>query len=158
MKRRELLMKATAGAAAITWGGRLAVAKEYFPETVDENLFKGINQAKNPAAETGLEKAHWPVIKAPEKVKAGELFSIEVSIGKVLHPMMPEHWIEYVQVNVGNEPAGTLILRSHGFMGPKGTFDLKLGDNLKGKKVSLVVQDKCNLHGLWQNSVNVDVV
>jgi superoxide reductase len=158
MKRRDLLKAAAAGAVAITWGRGMAMAKEYFPVKIDESLFQAINRAKNPEDETELEKLHWPVIRVPEKVKAGEFFSVEVRIGKILHPMRPEHWIEFLQLNIGNEPAGILVMRSQGYLAPEGRFNIKLGENLKGKMVSLVVQDKCNLHGIWQNSVNVGVV
>jgi superoxide reductase len=158
MNRRNLLTAAAAGAAAFTYGRRLAMAEEYFPVQVDAELFKGINRVKNPANETVLEKLHSPVIKVPEKVKAGEIFSVEVTVGKTLHAMGPDHWIEYLQLNIGNEPAGTLMMRSHGYIKPEGRFNLVLGDDLKGKTVSLVVQIKCNLHGIWQNYINVSVV
>ncbi len=162
MNRRELLTTAAAGAAVIVGGNRLAIAAaaapEYFPVKVDEGLFEGINRVKNPAEETALERLHSPVIAVPEKVKAGEMFTVEVTIGKVLHPMGPQHWIEYMQINIGNEPAGTLVMRSHGYIKPKASFNLYLDENLKGKKISVVVQIKCNLHGLWQNHVNVEVV
>jgi superoxide reductase len=158
MNRRNLLTAAAGGAAALTYGRRLAMAQEHFPVQVDADLFKGINRVKNPASETVLEKLHSPVIKAPENVKAGEVFSVEVTIGETLHPMGPEHWIEYLQLNIGNQPTGTLVMRSHGYIKPEGRFDLVLGDALKGKTVSLVVQIKCNLHGIWQNYTNVRVV
>lgn len=158
MHRRELLKAAAAGVVAVSCWQGLALAKEYFPLQVDGTLFQGINRAKNPANETMLEKLHWPVITAPEKIKAGEVFTVSVSIGSILHPMGPKHWIEYLQLNIGNEPAGTLSFRSRGYLTPQGKFDFKLGENLKGKTVSIVVQDKCNLHGIWQNYKNIEVV
>lgn len=158
MERRELLKAAAAGVLAVgCWRG-VAFAKEYFPVKVDESLFQGVNRVKNPANESILEKLHVPVIMAPEKVKAGESFTVSVSIGSMLHPMGPKHWIEIVQLNIGNEPAGTLSFRSHGYLMPEGTFNLKLGEDLKGKTVSIVVQDKCNLHGIWENYRNIRVV
>jgi len=33
-----------------------------------------------------------------------------------------------------------------------------LGIVLKGKSVSLIIQIKCNLHGIWQNEAKVDIV
>jgi superoxide reductase len=158
MERRELLKVAAAGVLAVgCWRG-VAFAKEYFPVKVDESLFQGINRVKNPANEGILEKLHVPVITAPEKVKAGEAFTVSVSIGSMLHPMGPKHWIELVQLNVGNEPAGTLSFRSHGYLMPEGKFDLKLGEDFKGKTVSIVVQDKCNIHGIWEHYKNIQVV
>lgn len=158
MHRRELLKAAAASVVAVSCWQGFALAKEYFPIQVDKTLFRGINRAKDPAHETMLEKLHWPVITVPGKVKAGEIFPVSVSIGSMLHPMGPKHWIEYLQLNIGNEPAGTLSFRSRGYLTPQGQFNLKLGENLKGQTVSIVVQDKCNLHGIWQNYTNIEVV
>jgi superoxide reductase len=158
MNRRDLLKGAAVSVLAVATGRGLVFAKEFYPVQVDEKLFKGINRLENPESESGLEKVHVPNIHAPEKVKAGEIFPVDISVGKILHPMGPTHWIETVQINIGNEPAGTLMFRSHGYMKPEGRFNLILGDNLKGKTVSIVVQDKCNLHGIWQSYVNVEVV
>jgi superoxide reductase len=158
MERRDALKAAVWSGALVMLGSRLAAAKVLYPVQVQEDLFQGINRAKNPAQETTLEKLHSPVIKAPDKVKAGEVFPVEVTIGKVPHPMGPTHWIEYLQFNIGNEPAGNVVFRSHGYVHPAGKFNTVLGDELKGKTISLVVQIKCNLHGIWQNDVNVKVV
>ena len=158
MERRDFFKAAAVGVAAVAYGKGMAFAQEYFPVPVDEKFWKGINRVKNTENETGLEKKHVPVITAPGKVKAGEIFEVGVVIGKVLHPMGPTHWIEYLQLSIGNEPAGTVIFRSHGYLKPEARFSVVLDENLKGKKVSLVATLKCNLHGIWQHYVNVEVV
>ena len=142
----------------MAFGKGLAFGKEYLPAGVDEKLFQGINRVKDPANMTGLEEKHIAVIKAPDKVKAGEPFSVDVTIGKVVHPMSPAHWIESLQLSIGNQPAGTVIFRSHGYVKPEARFSVSLGEDLKGKTVSLVVQNKCNLHGIWENYRNVEVM
>ena len=157
MKRRDVLKAAAAGALAVTVGNRIALAKEFYPTPVNEDLFKGINRA--PAGEeTVLSKKHVPVIKAPEKIEAGEIFPVDVTIGKILHPMGPEHWIETIQMNIGNEPAGSVIFRSSGYIKPVTRFHLMMDKRFKGKTVSLVVRERCNLHGIWESYVNVEVV
>jgi superoxide reductase len=158
MKRRDLLKAFVAGGTAIVFSRGMALAKQYFPVKVDEKLYEGINRVKDPANETGLEKKHSAVIRAPEKVKAGEPFDVGVVIGKIVHPMGPHHWIEYLQLSIGNEPAGTVNFRSHGYLKPEAKFTVVLDDSLKGKMVSLVIQDKCNLHGIWENYTNVEVM
>ena len=105
-----------------------------------------------------LEKKHSPVIKAPEKVRVGEVFPVQVVIGQTPHPMGPTHWIEYLQLSIGNQPAGEIIFRSHGYIKAGGVFNTVLDDELKGRTASLVVQIKCNLHGIWQDYVNVAVI
>jgi superoxide reductase len=157
MERRNFLKAAVIGAGTAVLGGGTARGEEYFPVKVDEDLFKGINRVKDPQKETELEKLHVPVITAPQKVKAGEAFDVNIKIGKELHPMMETHWIEYVQLDIGNEPAGTTIFRSKGYLKPEAKFSVVLPEDLKGKKISLVATIKCNLHGIWQNMANVEV-
>ena len=158
MKRRDLLKALVMGGTAMAFVRGTALAKQYFPVAVNEKLFKGINRIKDPANKTVLEKKHSPVIHVPAKVKAGEPFDTEVVIGEIVHPMGPSHWIEYVQLNIGNEPAGMTSFRSHGYLKPETKFTVVLDDSLKGKMVSLVVQLKCNLHGIWENHTNAEVM
>jgi superoxide reductase len=158
MDRRNFFRTAIWSGALMVLGKSGALAKEYYPVQVDESLWQGINRVKNPAAETGLEKLHSPVLKAPERVKAGEIFPVEVTIGKTAHPMGPMHWIEHLQLNIGNEPAGNVIFRSHGYLTAKVKFNILPAKELKGKTVSLVAEIKCNLHGIWQNYTNIEIV
>ena len=158
MERRHFLKSLALGSGSVLLVSGLGRAKEYFPVQVDETLWQGINRVKDPENETGLELLHIPVITAPEKVKAGDVFNVDVAIGKEMHPMGPTHWIEHVQLDIGNEPAGNVIFRSKGFLKAKTRFSVVPGEDLKGKKVSLVVTLKCNLHGIWQHYANVEVV
>ena len=158
MDRRDFFMTALWSGAAIVLGRSIALAEEYYPVQVDKTLWQGINRVKNPGEEVGLEKLHSPVIKSPDKVNAGEVFTVEVAVGKMPHPMGPTHWIEHLQLNIGNEPAGNVIFRSHGYLKAYGGFNVVLGDELKGKTISLIAQIKCNLHGIWQNHADVEVV
>lgn len=158
MQRRDLIKAAVLGGAVVMLGRGRALAKEYYPVQVDETLWQGINRVKNPAEETDLDKLHSPVIKAPDTVQVEQVFPVEVAIGRVPHPMGPTHWIEHLQLNIGNEPAGNVIFRSHGYVKAASAFNVVLGQDLKGKTVSLIVQVKCNLHGIWQNYTNIEVV
>ena len=158
MKRRDFFRTAMWGGALMMLGKGGALAKEYYPVRVDETLWQGINRVKNPAEESELEKLHSPVMKAPARVKAGEVFPVEVSIGKIAHPMGPTHWIEHLQLNIGNEPAGNAIFRSRGYLKAEVKFNVLPANELKGQTVSLIAEIKCNLHGIWQNYINVEVV
>ncbi len=158
MKRRDVLKAAAWGGAVAILGPGLAKGAMYYPIKVDEGLWQGINQVKNPAEETPLEKLHSPVINVPDKIEAGKAFPVQIDIGKIPHPMGPNHWIEHMQLSIGNEPVGTAIFQSHGYCNAAATFNTVLGDDLQGKTVSLIVQIKCNMHGIWQNSVNVEIV
>jgi len=157
MERRHFIKAAAVGGTAVMIAEGLSLGQDHFPVQVDQDLWKGINRLKNPENETVLEKLHVPVITAPEEVKTGEIFEVDVVIGKELHPMGPKHWIEYLQLSIGNEPAGTITYRSHGYLKPVTRFAVFLDESLQGKPVSLVVTLKCNLHGLWQHYKDVKV-
>lgn len=82
--------------------------------------------------DAAVEK-HVPVV---EKAEGG----IKVKVGSVPHPMVPEHWIEWVQVikdgssyrrflNPGDEPEAFFEIEPAG---------------------DLIAREHCNLHGLWK--------
>ena len=158
MDRRTFLRNVALGTVAAGVAGTAPAAEHYFPVKVDQSLFETINKAKNPSNETPLEKSHVPVISAPRTVKAGEPFVVEVAIGEVLHPMGPTHWIEYVALDIGNEPAGRIAFQSKGYLSPKTTFMVTLPkESAPSGKVTLVAHERCNLHGYWEGSLDIAV-
>jgi superoxide reductase len=158
MDRRTFLRTALAGSVATGLAGTAAAAERYFPTKVDQSLFEGINRVKDPARKTPLEKGHAPVLIAPATVKAGEPFTVEVSVGESLHPMGTTHWIEYIDLSIGNEPAGRAELQSRGFLKPRVVFTVVLPkEAAPAGKVTLVARQHCNLHGLWEGSIDVTV-
>jgi superoxide reductase len=158
MDRRAFIRTAGLSAAALGLAGKALAAEKYFPVKVDKALFKDINRAANPAKLTPLEKLHVPVITAPSKVKAGEPFTVEVSIGEEMHPMGPTHYIEFIELNIGNEPAGMAVLNSMGYVKPKVSFTVVLTKgNAPGGKVTLIVHDRCNIHGYWEGTKDITV-
>jgi superoxide reductase len=159
MDRRAFLKSAAVGVFAAGIAREAFGAEEYFPVKVDRGLFQTINRVKNPSKKTELEKLHVPVITAPAKVKAGQVFAVEVSIGEVLHPMGPSHWIEFVSLSIGNEPAGRVSFQSAGYLKPKAKFTVVLTkESAPSGKATLVVHQRCNLHGYWEGSLDIEVV
>jgi superoxide reductase len=158
MNRRTFLWQALAASVATGVATRASATGLFFPAPVDQALFEGINRVKDPTKKTGLEKGHAPVITTPNKVKFGEPFTVEVAIGENLHPMGPSHWIEYIELNIGNEPAGRAEFQSRGFAKPKIVFTIAIPkEAAPNGKVSLVARQHCNLHGLWESSVDISV-
>ncbi|WP_306536020.1 class II SORL domain-containing protein [Geobacter sp.] len=159
MDRRTFLKTATLGAmAAGITREAAAAAEKYFPVKADQSLFATINRAKDPAKLSPLEQKHVPVIKAPAKVKSGEPFTVEVTVGEVVHPMGMTHWIEFIELNVGNEPAGRVEMQPRGFLNPKVTFTVVIPkEAAPAGKITLVAHERCNLHGYWEGSVDVTV-
>jgi len=159
MDRRTFLKTAALGSIVTGISASVASAERYFPVKVDQALFTEINRVKDQAKKTPLEKSHAPAITAPASVKAGESFTIEVSVGENLHPMGPSHWIEYIELAIGNEPVGRIDMQPKGYMKPKVAFMVALPkDAAPSGKVTLVASQRCNLHGLWESSIDISVV
>lgn len=82
------------------------------------------------------KEKHVPVV---EKTAEGW----KVTVGSVLHPMEPDHYIEWIELLVGQAEGGE-VYRKH----------LKPGDRpealfcVKAAKVS--AREYCNKHGLWK--------
>ncbi len=158
MNRRAFLKSTAIGALSMAAAVEAIGADIFYPTGVDKTLFESFNRAKDPANKTPLEKSHAPFIKAPAKVKAGEPFVVEVSVGENLHVMGPTHWIEYIELNIGNEPAGTVAFQSRGYLKPQAAFTVVLTkETVPGGKVTLIARQRCNLHGLWESGFDVEV-
>lgn len=158
MDRRTFLKGTVAGSLAAGFAGAAAAAERHFPVKVDQTLFEGINRVKDAARKTALEKGHGPVLVAPPAVKAGETFTVEVAVGESLHPMGPTHWIEFIELYVGNEPAGRAEFQPKGYLKPKVTFNVTLTkESVPEGKVTLVARQHCNLHGMWEGSLDISV-
>jgi superoxide reductase len=50
--------------------------------------FSAINRTPN--------DAHTPVIDAPDAVKAGEPFTVTITVGKAPHPSQPDHAVQWI--------------------------------------------------------------
>ena len=82
------------------------------------------------------EEKHLPVVSVEDGV-------VTVSIGSVEHPMIPEHFIQWVYVQT--EQGGQRKALTPG-SAPKATFWL-------GDDKAIAVYAYCNLHGLWMTEV-----
>lgn len=71
---------------------------------------------------------------------------LQVKVGSVEHPMLPEHYITMIVVEAGN-----LILRKNLHPGDKPEAVFALHD-FKGKAH---VYEYCNLHGLWKTDIEI---
>ncbi|MHA1410418.1 MAG: class II SORL domain-containing protein [Candidatus Odinarchaeia archaeon] len=97
---------------------------------------------------SNMAKKHVPVLEAPEKVKAGESFTIKIKVGGidgVEHPNMLGHWINWIAIH-----AGEVLLARVG-LSPELTngYTVTLSVSLK-ETTTLIPRSFCNLHGLWE--------
>ena len=66
---------------------------------------------------------------------------VHVTVGEVEHPMLPEHYIEWVSLQT---KAGNQRKALHSGEAPKVSFAICEGDEVEA------VYAYCNLHGLWK--------
>ena len=113
---------------------------------------------------------HVPVIECPDKMKAGELFPVKVTVGRqVAHPNTTEHHIRWISVyfHPGGEKfayeIGHFEFSAHGesvagpnqgpvYTNPEVTASLKVS-----KPGVIYATALCNIHGLWQSTKEIQV-
>lgn len=113
---------------------------------------------------------HVPVIEAPKMVKKGEFFKVIVTVGKEIpHPNKTEHHIRWIEVYFQPEKEkfpyqiGQFVFTSHGesAQGPdtssvytqaEGSLSFKTD-----KSGTILASAYCNIHGLWESSVEIEV-
>jgi len=91
---------------------------------------KPMTQVVENTVEAAKEK-HIPVV---EKVEGGVL----VKVGSVEHPMLENHYIEWIEVQTENK-----VYRKFLKPGEKPEALFKIEEEI------LVVREYCNMHGLW---------
>ncbi len=72
--------------------------------------------------------------------------TVKVQIGEVIHPMLPEHYIQFIALETKN---GVQIKNLKAGEEPKAEFLLVDGDE------AVAVYEYCNLHGLWVKEIRV---
>jgi len=116
------------------------------------------------------KEKHVPVIEAPTKVRKNTPFEVKVTVGKEIpHPNTTEHHIRWIKVFFHPEgdpyvyEIGDYEFNAHGesvqgpntgavYTEPIVVTVVKL--NKSGKIIAL---SYCNIHGLWENSLDVVV-
>ena len=76
---------------------------------------------------------HVPVVEKEEN-------KVKVVVGSTLHPMVEDHWIEWIEVIADGK-----VQRKYLNPGdePKAKFKVKNAENI-------IVREYCNKHGLWK--------
>jgi len=114
---------------------------------------------KKDELESVLKEKHVPIIKVPEKVEVGKEFEVIINVGeKVSHPNTVEHHIKWIQVfsEIEDRTHNPVHVATFDFeptfAEPKIKFKMKLE-----KSATLIALEYCNLHGVWENSVKIEV-
>ncbi len=111
---------------------------------------------------------HVPYIEVEGELKKGELFNVNVMVGKEIpHPNTTEHHIRWISLYFHPEgekfpyEIGKVDFNSHGestqgpntstiYTHPKVIFTMKTE-----KSGKLIAFSYCNIHGLWSNSIDI---
>lgn len=118
--------------------------KEEFKQ--NDNVFKE-SAEKSPEAEV----KHVPSIvikKECELVPEESCTNISVRIGKTLHPMLENHYIQFIDCYQDDKYIQRIEFAPES-VSPAGCIHLK---NEKGK---ITIVENCNLHGYWQATVDL---
>jgi superoxide reductase len=114
------------------------------------------------------KEKHVPVIECPAEVKGGEAFEIKVSVGKeISHPNTTEHHIRWIRLyfhpegeKFGYELA-SCEFTAHGEsaeganQGPVYTHHAAAVSAIIKKSGTIHATSFCNIHGLWENTMEV---
>lgn len=103
---------------------------------------------------------HVPAIVAPESFKSGESIKVKVHVGEeIAHPNTLEHHIKWIKLFFVPEEGPAVELGNYEFSA-HGEADL-LAEPCAEVTVSLQKSGKlfalsyCNIHGLWENEVEI---
>lgn len=110
-----------------------------------------VHRAKNLHNLTEEEEFHVPMIVIPTNIRAGKPFRMTITVGKELHEMTEEHYIEWIEVWAGT----TRISRTElapGISAPDISVSVSLSES-----VLLRVFARCNKNGLWEGSIKVNI-
>jgi superoxide reductase len=116
------------------------------------------------------KEKHVPVIDCPDRVKADQVFKVDLTIGKeVAHPNSVEHHIRWIALYF--QPGGDKFAYQVGFfefcahgesvngvdLGPVYTHHAVTAQMQISQPGTLHSMSLCNIHGLWEYSKEITV-
>lgn len=157
LSRRDLVKKAALAGAAVGSSASLygaaygsgASSGSSSPSQFGRHLIQKEHEGK---------EKHVPVITAPEKVKGGERFDVEVEVGKEKHhPNTVVHHIKWIQLFAKESDDTPMVHVATYDMGPTYAEPRVIFPVMLERTATLHVLAYCNLHGVWENSTKVEV-
>ncbi len=117
-------------------------------------LFCQMNRAKDPSKREAVEQKHLPVIEVPAEIKSEKFFDARIKVGEIDHPNENGHFIQWIELYVGDVYLGrfdfTAVMTK-----PEITIPLSLAHG--NRKTTLRAVSRCNLHGIWENTREIDI-
>jgi len=122
----------------------LAVLSLPFLSSWAADPFSSIHHEANPA--------HTPVISAPDSVKAGEPFTVTVTVGQTPHPSLPEHSVQWIGLYAGDVELARITLTPV-MTRPVVTFTVVLEES-----TTLRALEQPNHSAAWEASKTINVI
>ena len=147
MKRRDIIRNSAilAGATAVA-GNAMAEGTDSFGSVIIP-----------PSQEMGKEK-HVPIIDAPSSAKVGVPITVTVTVGKTVpHPNTVEHHIKGIQLYALPEGSRYVVELAKCEFGPTYTKPALTASVMLQKNSKIYALAYCNIHGVWDFSVDVKV-
>ena len=120
----------------------------------DKAIFCKVNRIEPGTEPSELAKKHTPVIEIPNTLKAKQFFNVKIKVGHIDHPNENDHFIQWIELYIGN-----IYLGRFDFVPvmtkPEITIPVVLSH--AGLESSLRAISRCNMHGVWEGSIEVKV-
>ncbi len=151
LSRRDFMKAGVATAASLGLVGVLGGSKSWGYGDDESAGGKPIQKIKDPQNLTPAEMKHSPKITVEGPVKAGEPAKVTVAVGRTMHPMEAKHHINWIELYAEDQRIGRVDLVPE-VSRPVVTFTAVLL-----KPTTLRALEECNLHGVWEESLEVKV-
>ena len=120
----------------------------------DAGLFCQVNRAKDPQQKETVEQKHLPVIEVPGEIKAEQFFNVKIKVGEIEHPNENGHFIQWIELFVSDVYLGRFDFAPV-MTKPEITIPLSIAH--EGRKTVLRAVSRCNLHGIWESTKEVEI-
>jgi superoxide reductase len=105
---------------------------------------------QDPMHLTALEAKHWPKLRLSNNMRGGQPVDLMIQIGQQMHPMTPDHHIEWVEVWANNRCIMHTDFNEPTWEQP--VLNIRMTPQ---RADMLTVRISCNLHGLWENNIRL---
>ncbi len=120
----------------------------------ESGLFCQVNRVKDPNKKEPLEQKHLAVIEVPSEIKSEQFFNLKIKVGEIEHPNENGHFIQWIELYVGDVYLGRFDLAPV-MTKPEVTIPLSIAHG--NRKTVLRAVSRCNLHGMWESTKEIEV-
>ena len=116
--------------------------------------FCQVNRVKDSNKKEPLEQKHLAVIEVPSEIKSEQFFNLKIKVGEIEHPNENGHFIQWIELYVSDVYLGRFDLAPV-MTKPEVTIPLSIAHG--NRKTVLRAVSRCNLHGIWESTKEIEV-